>query len=212
MKKMISELTLSPRNEEIYTMSDIQDLKESMSDEKIGQLVPIVITKEGVIISGHRRYTAAKELGWEEIDVIEKVVKEEDVTKLLIHYNKQRNKSTKECYNEIKALREIYTKEQGRRNDLNMVDIDGTTTREVISKATGIKESRISRIEKIGAVAPGLLETIDAGKLSVEAAYKKCVRAEKGNIVPKADVVPKEKKRPETITCPSCDHTWALKI
>jgi ParB-like chromosome segregation protein Spo0J len=210
MKQKISLLWFSPRNKEVYTMSDIEDLKASMA--KMGLLVPIVITKDGRVISGHRRLTAAMEMGWEDIDVVVKEVAEEDEMLWIIHFNKQRQKTSQEQWKEIKVLREIYVAEQGKRTDL-MDDLSGEdskTTRQEISDATGMKESRIGRIEKIGKIAPALFDLIDAEKLSVEAAYQRCLRAEKGNIKPRNKELPKE--NPESITCPKCTHTWAVKL
>ena len=45
--------------------ADVGDLVQSM--RAVGQLVPILITPENRIVAGHRRVTAARELGWTHI-------------------------------------------------------------------------------------------------------------------------------------------------
>ena len=49
-------------------LGDLSLLKKSI--EKYGLLHPIIINKNNELVSGERRLTAAKELGWEDIDVI----------------------------------------------------------------------------------------------------------------------------------------------
>ena len=49
-------------------LGDLSLLKKSI--ERYGLLHPIIINKDNQLVSGERRLTAAKELGWEEIDVV----------------------------------------------------------------------------------------------------------------------------------------------
>ena len=49
-------------------LGDLSLLKKSI--EKYGLLHPIIINKNNELVSGERRLTAVKELGWEDIDVI----------------------------------------------------------------------------------------------------------------------------------------------
>ena len=51
-------------------LGDISLLKKSI--ERYGLLHPIIINKNNQLVSGERRLTAVKELGWEEIDVLVK--------------------------------------------------------------------------------------------------------------------------------------------
>lgn len=56
---------------------DIGDLKPlKVSLQKYGLLSPIIINSKNILIAGERRLQAAKELGWDEIDVIIKDIKE----------------------------------------------------------------------------------------------------------------------------------------
>lgn len=55
-------------------VGDITELAESM--RRHGQLHPITITAKNVLVSGQRRLTAARLLGWQTIDAI--VIRTED--------------------------------------------------------------------------------------------------------------------------------------
>ena len=121
MKVKVSSLTHHPKNKEIYTLSSIEELMESIS--KVGLLQPLIIDSRNQVISGNRRFESVKRLGWEEVEVevIVREVQEEDEELLLIHYNKQRIKSFKELINEYLTLDNLYGKGQGKRTDLTSV-------------------------------------------------------------------------------------------
>ena len=114
MKVKVSSLTHHPKNKEIYTLSSIEELMESIS--KVGLLQPLIIDSRNQVISGNRRFESVKRLGWEEVEVevIVREVQEEDEELLLIHYNKQRIKSFKELINEYLTLDNLYRKGQGK--------------------------------------------------------------------------------------------------
>ena len=108
MKVKISQITPNPIHDEIYSNNDIEDLVESM--EKYGLLEPIILTPEKMIISGHRRYLAAKFLGWEEIEVIVREVDQEHMEYTIISSNQHRKKKSSELMNEIQRLYQSYCK------------------------------------------------------------------------------------------------------
>lgn len=66
-------------------LGDLEPLKNSLSTH--GQLHPIVITPKNVLISGERRLTAAKELGWQEIDVLVKDIDPETALAIELEEN-----------------------------------------------------------------------------------------------------------------------------
>ena len=113
MKVKVSSLKHHPKNKEIYTLSSIEELMESISE--VGLLQPLIIDSRNQVISGNRR------LEWDEVEVIQREVKEEEEELLLIHFNKQRIKSFKELINEYLILDNLYRKEQGKRTDLTSV-------------------------------------------------------------------------------------------
>jgi len=119
MKVKVSSLKHHPKNKEIYTLSSIEELMESVSE--VGLLQSLIIDQHQQIISGNRRFESIKRLGWDEVEVNVREFKEEEEELLLIHYNKQRIKSFKDLINEYLTLDNLYKKGQGRRTDLTSV-------------------------------------------------------------------------------------------
>ena len=72
MKVKISSLKHHPKNKEIYNLSSIEELMESISE--VGLLQPLIIDQNQVI-SGNRRFESIKRLGWKEVKVEVKEVK-----------------------------------------------------------------------------------------------------------------------------------------
>jgi ParB family chromosome partitioning protein len=60
-------------------IGDISGLIESM--DRFGQLHPIVLTRNNVLVAGRRRLAAAKSLGWPSIDAV--IVRGKDAADLL---------------------------------------------------------------------------------------------------------------------------------
>ena len=76
-------------NSNIYDDTDITELADSIKQN--GLLSPLVITKNGTIISGHRRYDALKSLGMKEVEVI--IAKPNNDVIELIEHNRHRTKT-----------------------------------------------------------------------------------------------------------------------
>ena len=118
MKKVkISKIKPNPINDEIYSQTDLTQLKQSL--ETNGQLEPIVVNKDYQIISGHRRYYALTQLNVQEVDI--RVVEYDNEIISLIEFNQQRQKTAQDVFNEFTILEKEYKKSlggQGKRNDL----------------------------------------------------------------------------------------------
>src|SRR6056300_744698 len=169
MKVNISKLSHHPKNQEIYDLSSIEELMESISE--VGLLQPIVIDQYFQIISGNRRFESIKRLGWDEVEVIKREVKDGDEELLLIHYNKQRIKSFKELINEYLILDRYYRKGQGRRTDLTSVKSNKGSSRDMVSKEMGISSSQLQRLIFIHKHHPDHIELLDKGILTVNQSY-----------------------------------------
>ena len=102
MKVKVSSFKHHPKNKQIYTLSFIEELMESISE--VGLIQPLTVDSRNQVISGNRRFESIKRLNWEEVDVNLREVKKEDEELLLIHFNKQRIKSFKELINEYLTL------------------------------------------------------------------------------------------------------------
>ncbi len=94
MQVRIDTITFTKRVR--HDLGDLSSLKESLRQH--GLLNPIVITSDNVLVAGHRRLEAAKQLGWNTISV--RIVDQTDASEQLemeIEENTQRkNLSTDE--------------------------------------------------------------------------------------------------------------------
>lgn len=141
------ELKPHPVNAAIYGEIEVdQTLVDSIREK--GQLEPIIINKDNVIISGCRRWLAIKKINAEQIPQIEvddvtdtesvgehihlkakcqriDFTNEVEEKKAIIEYNRRREKRYSQLYNEIEALREIYDPmtEVKRRKNLTILNV-----------------------------------------------------------------------------------------
>lgn len=79
----------SVNNNKIHTKDSVARLAKSMAS--LGQLQPILVDRNGVIIAGHGRRMAARELGWTHIKVIRLDVNEATARKARIADNRTSN-------------------------------------------------------------------------------------------------------------------------
>ncbi len=191
--KDISEVKSHPVNDQIYTMSmSVEDIKESIQTH--GQLTPITINSENVIISGHRRVKALIELGKKTVEAIVKdYPSKEDEVMEIIAFNNQRKKTYTECINEITTYKQMWGKKQGERTDLSKEneEEEKITTRKRIATALGMSEGNVQSLEAININAPHLIPFITSGEYSIHSAFeetKKIMkkRDEENGIEPKA--------------------------
>ena len=90
-------------------LGDLSLLKKSM--ERYGFLHPIIINKNNQLVSGERRLTAAKELGWEEIDVVIKDLTYKEALNIEMTENTTRKDfDSPELTTGLKKHRRIYSK------------------------------------------------------------------------------------------------------
>ncbi|WP_424008709.1 ParB N-terminal domain-containing protein [Haloferax denitrificans] len=148
----LSKLKSNPRNELIYGDSDDLDEPFVESIRTKGILVPLVVTPEGVIISGHRRAAAAEHLGLEIVPVtVEKYPDELARREATIAYNRQREKTYSQKMREADELEEIERQRakdrQGDRTDLRENFPEGEKpeygrTRDKVASKIGIGSGR----------------------------------------------------------------------
>ena len=63
----VSELSLDPSNVRKHSRRNLDAIKASL--RKFGQQKPIVVDAKGIVLAGNGTLTAAKELGWTEIQI-----------------------------------------------------------------------------------------------------------------------------------------------
>ncbi len=118
MKKVsIGLLRPNPISFSIYGDIDQDEnfftLKRSIEIE--GILEPLVITEDYFIISGVRRFFAAKQLGLQEINVVFSPISQEQVDEyMVISHQQQRVKSAVQILREIEIITKKYDLKQGR--------------------------------------------------------------------------------------------------
>lgn len=102
----ISDLKPHPKNEEIYGYNEeISDLVEMI--KRSGRVHTLVVTSKGIVLAGHRRLRACRELGITEVDVeiVDFDTPEQEVEYLID------NNATREKSNEQKAREAVVLKQ-----------------------------------------------------------------------------------------------------
>jgi len=170
MKLKVSQLQHHPKNQEIYSLSSIEDLTKSISE--VGLLQPIIINQKFQVISGNRRFVAIQKLEWNEVEVEQRTISEKDEEFLLVHYNKQRVKSFKELLNEYKVLKKYYGIGQGKRTDLTSVHPNkGLNGRDKVSELIGIPSSKLGKLLFVQKHYPEHIDLLDKGILTLNQSY-----------------------------------------
>jgi DNA modification methylase len=187
MKIEISSLIHHPKNQEIYDLSSIEELMDSISE--VGLLQPLIIDQHNQIISGNRRFESIKRLRWEDVEVHQRFIEEGEEELLLIHYNKQRIKSFKELINEYIILDKYYRKGQGKRTDLTSVKSNRSSSRDLVSNELGISSSQLRRLVFIYKNKPEYIKLLDKGILTVNQSYLQIQR----------EIKERESKKPITL-------------
>ncbi len=182
----LEELNRHPLNQDVYGDLTLEpDFIDSI--EQHGILEPILIKPDGTIISGHRRYAAALEVGLDEVPVREVSYDSElEEREAVIHHNKQRTKTFSQKMREAMELEEIERERakerQGERTDIKQtfassefgqtrdkvaseLDMSGETYRKAKRVWEAAKEEGIERIQKE-------VEKIESGAQSISGAYE----------------------------------------
>jgi site-specific DNA-methyltransferase (adenine-specific) len=106
MKREVSSLKPHPRNRRIYGDEPIDELAEQI--ERTGKFEALIITPEDRIISGHKRWRAAKKLGWETVPVeVRKYDDENDELEALLVANAYRDKNAEQMGREFTVWKEV---------------------------------------------------------------------------------------------------------
>ena len=171
----VSEIEPHPKNSEIYDLSNINDLV--LSIDEVGLLQPIIINRNNQILSGHRRFEAIKILEWDKVEVEVKDISEDETELYLVHFNKQRVKSTKEILSEYDILENNFENRQGMRTDLTSVPQNkGYSKRDEISSQIGVSSSSLGKLLFIRKNNPNHIEMIDKGVLTIRQSYTQTQR------------------------------------
>ncbi len=171
MKVKISELKHHPLNGEIYQLSDIDELTESI--KTVGLLQSITINSKNEIISGNRRFEGCIRLGITEVDVVKLDIKPEDEVLYLINFNSQRKKKVSELLSEYDFLKDYYKK--------NKLTEKGDTVRNMVSKKLKLTDGQLARLLFIRKHRIDFISLIDKGIITTAQAYLQTSREVKEN-------------------------------
>ena len=172
----IEELIPHPRNSEFFDDMSGDKWKEFLESIKTsGVIEPIVITQDKVIVSGHQRVRACKELGIAEILAEVKVYDDEDaILKDLLETNiRQRGTiggSSVKLGRRIRELERIY----GIRNggDRSSSDIVGTATQQDLAEKLGISVDTLNNAKKLTTLPSEIQDLIEQGNISPSTASR----------------------------------------
>src|SRR6266571_4682333 len=117
MRIAIDKLQPHPQNEKIYGDGNVDDLTRNIQTFgwKIGS--KLLVTESLVIVGGHRRWKAAKQLGFTEIPVDEDFVPEDLAEQTLLEDNEGRIKTNEQKARECMAWEPIEVAKAKQRQD-----------------------------------------------------------------------------------------------
>ena len=146
----VSSLKPHPNNKKIYDTSSlkfqegIEALKKSIKE--VGLLEPLVISKDNILMSGHRRLRCLVELGIEKCEA--RVVSYSNELIGLLEHNKTRVKTDSEKLNEIRLLEKELVKFRKMGRPLKGTTAVGTTIRKQVSEQLGLTESKVQQLKR----------------------------------------------------------------
>ncbi len=157
MNRSISELRPHPKNAEIYGQeSASEELVASVKSK--GVMVPLTIKSDGTIISGHRRFDAARLAGLEFVPIgIATFENELDELEAIIEFNRQREKTFVQKMKEAEALEGIVKKRLEEKmkagfNQYSPVETfphaEPEKTRDKVAQQTGIGSGKTYEVAK----------------------------------------------------------------
>ena len=210
MDGLVATRRLRPHEEntKIYGVKDsVDDLVKSI--RAFGILDPLIITRDGKVISGHRRLRAAEELGILEVPV--RVFESEDETDILnalLCANRQRVKTKSQVAAEARLELEIEKKFAARRKAVatKTVEVEtlpptrGKKSRDAVGQKLNLSGKTVEKAAKASEAililrADGRLEEADKVERALNKGYDTGLKAaEQTGVVPTSN----PKRKPTT--------------
>ena len=171
----LAALKLHPRNEEFFSNvegEDFKRLKESIGEQ--GILMPLRVSSDMVIVSGHQRYRAARELGMTQVPVIvdESLLDEDEKLAQLIasNFGRMKNDPVKQgrWIKEYERLRGVRHGGDRKSNGNNFRLI----TQDDIAKELGVDARTLRNLKQLNALLPELQDIISEGRINATTGYK----------------------------------------
>lgn len=165
----ISELKSHPKNEFFFDNMEESKWNEFIESVKTsGVIEPIVITQDKVIVSGHQRVRACKEIGIDEIIAEVRIYDNDDVViKDLIETNiRQRGEiggSSIKVKNRILELERIYGIKQGNNQHKEDTNNVGKLSQKNISAELEMNPETYRNYKSLDKLTPEIQELVDNG-------------------------------------------------
>ena len=189
--KNIDDIHPHPKNELIYAKEFENISKLTQSIQKHGQLEPIVITSKNIVISGHRRLSVLKSLGFQTVNV--RIRDFDNEIEAIINFNVQREKRGEDILNEIQYLeREVYSKIERRGRKKKGVNSDGVDKLTEYANRYEISRTSASILLMIERNCPQLIMRIKLkgnldGDISLNKAQEMCFKSNQSKSEIKTD-------------------------
>ncbi|MDA9887260.1 DUF4338 domain-containing protein [Flavobacteriaceae bacterium] len=189
--KNIDDIHPHPKNELIYAKEFENISKLTQSIQKHGQLEPIVITSKNIVISGHRRLSVLKSLGFQTVNV--RIRDFDNEIEAIINFNVQREKRGEDILNEIQYLeREVYSKIERRGRKKKGVNSDGVDKLTEYANRYEISRTSASILLMIERNCPQLIMRIKLkgnldGDISLNKAREMCFKSNQSKSEIKTD-------------------------
>lgn len=164
----ITELKPHPRNTEFFDDMSGEKWNEFLESIKVrGVIEPIVITQDKVIVSGHQRVRACKELGISKIACdVHHYDSEDEILQDLLETNiRQRGDvggSAKKVGLRIKELERIYGVEKGN-NQYSSLPNNSVSSQNDIAAKMGISVDTLQNYKLLAEMIPELSDLVDTG-------------------------------------------------
>lgn len=101
MKVKLKDITPGTNYSRAFGVGDVSELAASMQEH--GQINPIILTDDNELVAGYRRFAAANELQWDEIDAIRCVG-----DPALVNLIENMNREGLSLWEEIQAIRTVF--------------------------------------------------------------------------------------------------------
>ena len=181
-KFTIEELKAHPRNNEFFDDMSGEKWNEFLESIKTsGVIEPIVVTQDKIIVSGHQRVRACKELGIEDIDANVKIYdSDDDIIKDLLETNiRQRGEvggSTVKLGRRIKELERIYRIRQGSAGKGSNFGVNNVhskiSTQEDLAHQLGINLRTLQNAKTIANLPQEIQALVEHGSITPSTAAR----------------------------------------
>jgi hypothetical protein len=187
----VSMLVPHSKNEEIYEHPSGEAWTAFVASIRAsGVLDPLIIASDWRIVSGHRRYLAAKEVGLSHVPcIMYEYANEDDVLHALVEYNRYRVKTIRELMREATVVQEVEERRAKARQVAaawgtvkeNLPEQDTGTkgqTRDKVAAAIGMSGRTYDKLRYITDKGASndkvreLIDRIDKGESSIDSVFK----------------------------------------